>query len=304
MTWTPEAIPDLSGKTVLITGANSGIGFQAARLLAAKRARVLIACRDPQRSQQALTDLKAQVPGADVVLHSLDLADLASVRKLAAELTASEQRLDILINNAGVMAPPLMRTKDGFEMQFGTNHLGHFALTGLLLPLLNAAPAPRVVTVSSIAIYIGKIHFDDINWQNRYSPWLAYGQSKLANLMFALELQRRAATLGGKISAFAVHPGYSATNLQDDMFGGKIFNALFAQSPEMGSYPTVFAATAPAARPGGYYGPRFGVWGGPGKSPSRPLAHDASIAGELWQLSEKLTGVVYARQLPTPAQAA
>lgn len=295
MTWTPDQIPDLSGKTILITGANSGIGFQAARLLAARHARVIIACRDPGRGQQAITTLRQEVPGAEVTLVALDLADLASVRRLAAELRASESKLDVLVNNAGVMAPPLSRTRDGFEMQFGTNYLGHFALTGLLLPLLNAAPAPRVVCVSSIAHFTGDIYFDDLNWEHkRYSPWLAYGQSKLADLIFAFELQRRAARLGGKLSAFGVHPGYSATNLQDDMFGGKIFNALFAQGPETGSYPTVLAASAPDAEPGAYYGPRLIVWGGPAKSPVRPLARDKAVAERLWKISEELTGVSFA----------
>ncbi|MDE2419738.1 MAG: SDR family oxidoreductase [Gammaproteobacteria bacterium] len=294
MSWTPTQIPDLSGKSILITGGNSGLGFQSARLLAAAGGRVLIACRDASKGEQALKEIRAQVPDAQIEMKILDLADLTSVKQFSSELLTTETKLDVLINNAGVMAPPLQRTKDGFEMQFGTNHLGHFALTGQLLPLLNAAPAPRVVTVSSIVNYIGKIQFDDPNWSKSYSPWLAYGQSKLANLMFAQELQRRSALSGGRIQSFAAHPGYAATNLQDDMFGGKIFNMLFAQSAESGAYPSVLAATSANVKAGAFYGPRvFAMWGAPAQAYIRPAARNTEDARKLWKLSEELTGVVY-----------
>lgn len=297
MPWTPAHIPDLSGKTFLITGANSGLGFHTARHLAAAGARALIACRDAGKGVRAMEEIRAQVPDAAIELLELDLADLASVHRLADTLLACETQLDVLINNAGVMVPPFQRTKDGFELQFGTNHLGHFALTGRLLPLLHAAPAPRVVTVSSLAHRFGRIRFDDLNWhRTRYAPWLAYGQSKLANLMFALELQRRSADLGGRLQSFAAHPGYAATNLQDDMLGGKIFNALFAQSAESGAYPSLLAATSAEAEPGGYYGPRIlGTWGAPARAGIRALAKRTDDARKLWQVSEQLTGVTYQR---------
>jgi NAD(P)-dependent dehydrogenase (short-subunit alcohol dehydrogenase family) len=302
---------------VLVTGANSGIGYQAAVRLARQGARVLLTSRDPLRGDEALGQLRVAVPGADVSLELLDLADLGTVRALADRLAGSLDRLDLLVNNAGVMATPRRTTADGFELQLGTNHLGHFALTGLLLPLLlrGAGPTtarfadgtgvPRVVTVSSSAHRMGTISRDDLMGERRYRPWAAYGQSKLANLLFVLELQRRADAAGVPLLAVAAHPGYAATNLLaagPAMTGSKLMarvselgNRLLAQSAEQGAWPTLRAATDPAATGGDYYGPD-----GLGESRGRPkrvgmasAAKDLDTAGWLWQRSAELTGVDY-----------
>lgn len=302
MSWTPRDIPDQSGKTIVITGANSGIGFEATKLLADKGAHVIMACRSQARAETAREQILQAVPGATLTLKTLDLSDLQSIRDFAATLHSEFTSLDVLLNNAGVMAPPLTRTREGFELQIGTNHLGHFALTGLLLDLLSAAPAGRVVTVSSIAHRMGTIRFEDMQWQKKYSRWLAYGQSKLANLVFARDLQRRLQRDGSGVISVAVHPGYSATHLQDTMPGGKMFNALFAQHQSQGALPSVFAATAAQASPGGYYGPNgwMELRGQPGPARPRKLADNHDVAQRLWQVSEQLTGVRY---LSTPAAA-
>ncbi len=244
-------------------------------------------------------------PGAQVELLPLDLADLASIGRFAEEVRGNERRLDVLINNAGVMAIPQRCTVDGFEMQFGTNHLGHYALTGLLLPLLLRTADARVVTVSSGAHQFGKINFDDLQGQNSYSAWRAYGQSKLANLLFAYELQRRFAASGARASSLAVHPGYAATNLQavgpamtESRFGQAMMglaNRVLAQSAAMGALPTAYAATSPEAHGGDYIGPDglFGQRGFPKKASSSAASHDKPAAVRLWQVSEELTGVTY-----------
>jgi NAD(P)-dependent dehydrogenase (short-subunit alcohol dehydrogenase family) len=287
--WDASDLPDLSGRSFVITGANSGIGLAAARELGRKGARVVLAVRDTAKGDAAA----AGIPGTAEV-RRLDLADLASVREFAADW---EGDLDVLINNAGVMAVPQSRTKDGFELQIGTNHLGHFALTNLLLPQIR----DRVVTVSSTAHRTGRIDLDDLNWERRrYQRWGAYGQSKLANLLFTLELQRRLNEVGSDVRAFAAHPGYAATNLQSHTGSAlqnafmAISNKLVGQSEEMGALPTLYAATQdlPGAS---YVGPdSFQEQRGHPTLVSRTArASDAGTARRLWDRSEELTGVSF-----------
>ncbi len=285
--WTAADLPDLTGRTAVVTGATSGIGRITARELARAGARVVLAVRDTERGER----VAAEMPGRTEV-RELDLTRLASVRAFAA---GWEGDLDLLINNAGVMATPEQRTEDGFELQIGTNHLGHFALTGLLLERVT----DRVVTVASVAHRMGRIDLEDLNWErSRYRRWPAYGQSKLANLLFTLELQRRLAGAGSPVRALAAHPGYAATHLQsrtqNAVLNGVMAagNRLFAQSADMGALPTLYAATQEL--PGGsYVGP-----GGPGESRGHPAlasrspaAMDEGTARRLWELSERLTGV-------------
>jgi len=283
--WTAADLPALTGRTVVVTGANSGIGLVAARELARAGARVVLAVRDTAKGERAAST----VPGKAEV-RALDLADLQSVRSFA---DAWDGDLDILVNNAGVMAVPEQRTKDGFEMQIGTNHLGHFALTNLLLPAIT----DRVVTVASTAHRTGKIRLDDLNWErDDYSRWGAYCQSKLANLLFTLELQRRLDDADSPVRAVAAHPGYAATNLQSHTGSSlqsrlmSIGNRIIAQSDEMGALPTLFAATQDL--PGGsYIGPdRFSEQRGhPAPARLAPAARDTATAGRLWDLSSELT---------------
>ena len=300
--WTASDMPAQRGRRVVVTGANSGIGFHAAQELARRGAQVVLAVRDEARGQAARERMEKAVPAAQVEVRRLDLADLASVRSFAAGF---DEPLDLLVNNAGVMALPRRRTADGFEMQLGTNHLGHFALTGLLLPRLLSAAAPRVVTISSKAHHIGRMNFDDLQSERRYQRWAAYGQSKLANLLFMLELRRRADEAGTPLTSVAAHPGYAATNLQfvgARMEGSTVkerlnglMNRVIAQSDAQGALPTLFAATMDL--PGGaYVGP-----GGPGEMRGAPKlvgmssrASDAEAARRLWEESEKLTGVSFA----------
>jgi NAD(P)-dependent dehydrogenase (short-subunit alcohol dehydrogenase family) len=304
--WTAADVPDQSGKTCLVTGATSGIGFRCARVLAARGARVILACRDRGRGRRALDALLVGAPRAQPAQVTLDLASLASVRGCAEEVRAASDRLDILVNNAGLMAIPFARTADGFEMQFGVNHLGHFALTGLLLPLLSAAPAARVVTVSSLVHRRARMVFEDLLFERRpYKAWTAYGQSKLANLLFTFELERRMRHGHLSTAALAAHPGYAATELQargPRLSGStvmvavmRIANALFAQSAEAGAWPLVRAATDPAARGGEFYGPRnLGEMRGPAvRVEGEAGARDQESAERLWRESERLTGVRY-----------
>lgn len=301
--WTQAAIPDLSGKIIVVTGANSGIGFEAARELARHHAHVVLACRNPSKAASALTAIRAAAPDATVEVMQLDLASLASVRDFAAAFRQQHNRLDVLCNNAGIMAIPLTRTADGFEMQIGTNHLGHFALTGLVLDILLATPHSRVVNVSSGAHRIGRMQFDDLNWERSYGKWRAYGQSKLANLLFTYELQRRLSKRAATTISVACHPGYAATNLQavgPQMEKSsrmerlmEVGNRLIAQSALMGALPTLYAATAPDVAGGDFIGPDgLGQnWGNPRKVASNRRSHDAPSAARLWELSEQLTGV-------------
>jgi NAD(P)-dependent dehydrogenase (short-subunit alcohol dehydrogenase family) len=285
--WTPADLPSLDGRTAIVTGANSGIGLIAARELARAGARVVLGVRDTAKGEKAA----ATIDGEREV-RQLDLADLGSVRAFA---DAWEGDLDILVNNAGVMATPQGRTKDGFELQIGTNHLGHFALTNLLLPRVR----DRVVSVSSGAHRLGKIRLDDLNWEKGgYSRWRAYGQSKLANLLFTLELQRRLAEAGSEVRAVAAHPGYASTNLQSHTGSAlqnglmSIGNRIFAQSDEMGALPTLYAATQDI--PGGSYVGPDGIGeqrGHPTLVGRSGAASDGETAKGLWTLSEELTGV-------------
>ncbi|MEU2625001.1 oxidoreductase [Streptomyces sp. NPDC007157] len=289
-TWNASDLPDLSGRTAVVTGANSGIGFTAADALARAGARVVFAVRDPERGRTAA----ARVNGSTEV-RRLDLADLASVREFAA---GWDGPLDLLINNAGVMMLPEQSTKDGFEMQFGTNHLGHFALTNLLLPHLT----DRVVTLSS-GLHRGGdgvIHFADVNLRGTYNPTRAYAQSKLANLLFTLELQRRLTEAGSPVRALAAHPGYAATNLQSHTaspvarLGMRLGNLLVAQDDRAGALPTLYAATQdlPGAS---YVGPdgMGGMRGAPALAGRSPAASDPAAARRLWTLSEEMTGVTW-----------
>jgi len=298
--WTSADVPDLTGRVALITGANSGIGLEAAKGLAARGCTVVLACRDPGRAQAATDQVQAAGPSARVESRALDLASLQSVRAFAEKALADFPRVDLLINNAGVMAPPYTRTADGFELQFGTNHLGHFALTGLLLPALEAAAAPRVVSVSSNAHRMGRMRFEDVQWEKGYSRWGAYGQSKLSNLLFTYELERRLRAAGHKAIAVACHPGYSATNLfkLPPGFGwvGTVGAAVMGQQAWQGALPTLYAAVHPDIRGGDYVGPDgLGEWKGyPKKTEPQPHAKDEAAARTLWELSETLTQVRYA----------
>ena len=298
--WTTADIPDQSGRTAVVTGANSGIGLIAARELARKGAAVVLACRNTAKGDAATAAIRQDAPGAAVEVRALDLADLSSVHAFA---EAQDGPLDLLVNNAGVMGIPRAHTKDGFEMQFGVNHLGHFALTGLLMPQLRQAENPRVVTLSSTAHKVGRINFDDLQGERRYFRWAAYAQSKLANLLFAYELQRRA---DDALKSTAAHPGYAATNLQtrgpeaggvltriEDAFMA-VANRVVAQSDEMGALPTLYAAVEEL--PGGTYAGPDGFQeqrGHPTPVGSTSASKDREAARRLWQVSEELTGVQY-----------
>jgi NAD(P)-dependent dehydrogenase (short-subunit alcohol dehydrogenase family) len=296
--WSTNDIPDMAGKTVIITGANSGIGRGAARALAAKHARVVLAVRDTDKGQTAAATMTGNPE-----VRQLDLASLASVREFAAGWQGD---IDLLINNAGVMIPPLSRTAEGFELQFGTNHLGHFALTNLLLKHVQ----DRVVTVSSGAHRFGKIDFDDLNWERKpYRAWRAYGQSKLANLLFTSELQRRLIDAGSEVLATAAHPGYASTNLQShsgnrlqELFMKQVGNRLIAQDEDGGALPTLYAAVADIpgnsfAGPGGFMEQR----GAPKLVGRSGVALDGVVARRLWDVSEELTGVRFPLGVPTQA---
>jgi NAD(P)-dependent dehydrogenase (short-subunit alcohol dehydrogenase family) len=289
MPWDTTDIPDQTGRTAVVTGANSGLGLVTATALAAAGARVICACRDTGKGRDAI----AGKPG-NLEVRRLDLADLSSVDEFA---DGVDGPVDLLINNAGVMALPKRQTADGFEMQFGTNHLGHFALTGRLLPRVT----DRVVTLSSFMHKIGKIKLDDLNWERRrYDRWLAYGQTKLANLVFTYELQRRLAAAGSPVRAMAAHPGYSDTNLQgrtetiQDRFVG-IGNKILAQSAQMGALPTLYAATYPDLPGGSYIGPGgfSEMRGYPKVVGSTSASHDQAVQRGLWAESERLTGVTF-----------
>jgi NAD(P)-dependent dehydrogenase (short-subunit alcohol dehydrogenase family) len=302
--WDAGQIPSQAGKTALVTGANSGIGYQAALELARHGAHVLLGCRSASKGLTALDRLRSEVAGAQAEVVELDMASLASVRAFAEAFVGFGGALDLLINNAGVMALPKRElTADGFERQFGTNHLGHFALTGWLAPALLKAAAPRVVTVSSLAHRNGTINFDDLQGEKKYVPWDQYNESKLANLLFALELERKARADGGKLVSIPVHPGISRTAIfangpgTNDLkaIAVKILAPVMTQDDAAGALPTLYAATAPEAKGGEYIGPDGfqGFRGAPTVEQPRPQALDVAAAKKLWAVSEQLTGVVY-----------
>ncbi|MEV4049961.1 SDR family NAD(P)-dependent oxidoreductase [Amycolatopsis sp. NPDC049688] len=295
--WTERDVPNQRGRVAVITGANTGLGFDTAKVLAERGATVVLAVRDVAKGKQAAARLGAD---ADVTVQELDLSSLESVRSAAADLHATLPKVDLLINNAGVMYPPRQTTRDGFELQFGTNHLGHFAFTGLLLDLLLPVEGSRVVTVASIAHRIrAAIHFDDLQWEHSYDRVAAYGQAKLANLMFAYELQRRLAP-HGTTASIAAHPGVARTELMRNspavaraLF--PVVAPLFTQSSERGALPILRAATDPAALGGQYYGPAGpgGYRGRPQVVASSPQSYDAAVQRRLWAVSEELTAVKF-----------
>ncbi len=292
--WGFDDIPDQSGRTAIVTGANAGIGFETARALLKKGARVVLACRDLQKGRTAVARLAAEGAAERADVRRLDLADLDSVREFADGFAAAYPRLDLLINNAGVMVPPFGRTTQGFELQFGTNHLGHFALTGRLLPVLRATAGSRVVVVYSGVYRIGRIDFDDPNYERRrYVPWLAYSQSKLATLLFALELGRRAGASDPIVTA--AHPGWTATDLQRTAGIVRFFNPYLAMDAAHGALPTLRAATDPRAATGSHWGPSrfFEMNGPPEPAHLAVVGRDAATAARLWNLSEELTGLRY-----------
>ncbi|MEA2908737.1 MAG: hypothetical protein QOJ15_818 [Bradyrhizobium sp.] len=294
-------IPSQLGKTAIVTGATGGLGYETALALVRAGADVILTGRDERKGQSAIEKIGREVLGAKIAFESLDLANLAAIAAFAERMQARPS-LDLLINNAGVMALPRRQvTADGFEMQLGTNHLGHFALTARLLPLLRLASAPRVVSVSSLAHRTGSIDFGDLQGERHYSPWKAYGQSKLACLMFALELQRHSDAAGWKVISIAAHPGFARTNLFSSGPGGLLSMAtdvvapFFGHSAADGARPILFAATSPEAKPGGYYGPGgfSELRGSPARALIMPQARDTAAAARLWEVSAKLTGTSF-----------
>jgi NAD(P)-dependent dehydrogenase (short-subunit alcohol dehydrogenase family) len=293
--WTTEDVPGQQGRLAVVTGANTGLGFETAQALAARGASVVLAVRNVEKGKQAAARIAAAAPGATVTVQELDLSSLDSVRTAAAGLRAGHPRIDLLICNAGVMYPPRQTTGDGFELQFGTNHLGHFALTGLLLDQMLPVPGSRVVTVSSVGHRMqARINFDDLQWERSYSRVRAYGQSKLANLMFTYELQRRLSAAGTTI-AVAAHPGFAATELMRHTPAAAVVTPLFSQDAAMGALPVLRAATDPGVLGGQYYGPGgfLGLRGYPKLVASSRRSHDEAVQRRLWAVSEELTGVTF-----------
>jgi NAD(P)-dependent dehydrogenase (short-subunit alcohol dehydrogenase family) len=304
--WTIKDIPDQSGRLAIVTGATGGLGLETALALAGAGAEVVLAARNPGKGREAVALIRARHPQANVRFEQVDLASLTSVNAFVDRLLTAGRPLDILVNNAGVMALATRQTTaDGFEMQFGTNYLSHFALTARLLPLLTAAKA-RVVQLASIAHKGGRIRLDDLNYERGYRPWPVYQQSKLAMLMFAIELQRRSDANGWGLTSVAAHPGYAHTDLIANgpgqgarglyRWGVGVFERIAGHSPAAGALPTLMAATAPDATPGGYYGPQGwqDLRGPPGPAEIRPQALDASVAAQLWTRSERLVGLAFA----------
>lgn len=297
MQWQYQSVENLAGKTIVITGANSGLGLETAKALYAKNANIIIACRNEQKAQQAIIEIKSAKANAlgQLDFVSLDLADLESIRLLPGKVKKISAKVDILINNAGVMTPPKGETKQGFETQFGTNHIGHFALTGLLLPLLEKSAAGRIIVVSSLANRFGWINFNNLNSEKYYSKWIAYAQSKLANIIFAQNLQQRLKNSGSKIKVMTVHPGFSATNLQRFMAGSSVINALFSQPAQMGALPSICAATNKDLKGGEYIGPSklFETRGQPKLAKIPKRAFQSKVAQKLWRQSVEYSQVKY-----------
>ncbi|MFC9029837.1 oxidoreductase [Streptomyces arboris] len=305
--WTVERIPDQSGRVAVVTGANSGLGLATARALARRGGRVILAVRDEEKGRRAVADITAGQPGAELEVRRLDLADLDSVRAFSEALHADRPRLDLLVNNAGVMAPPRSSGAQGHELQFAANHLGHFALTGLLLDLLEQGQDPRVTTVTSVNHRKARLDFDNLNGERGYKPMVFYDRSKLANAVFGHELHRRLAAVGSPVRSVLAHPGYTATRLQTSaptglvkLLFGRVLLPL-AQRPDTGALPQLYAATAPGVRGGELIGPdgRGELRGGPTRVPLAPVATDAETGRRLWEVSEELTDV----RFPFPAPA-
>ena len=295
--WTSDDVPGQQGRLAVVTGANTGLGFETAQVLAARGASVVLAVRDTEKGKRAAARIVGTAPGANIMIQPLDLTSLDSIRAAAAELRAQHPAIDLLINNAGVMLTPQQTTRDGFELQFGTNHLGHFALTGLLLEQMLPVPGSRVVTLSSLAHRLGaRIHFDDLQSERSYHRVAAYSQSKLANLMFTYELARRLSAAGTTI-AVAAHPGLAGTELtrHTPPITAFFYARLLSQNAAMGALPTLRAATDPAVAGGQYYGPGrlFGTRGHPKLAESSGQSHDTAIQRRLWTVSEELTGVTF-----------
>lgn len=294
--WNKSKITDQTGKVIVITGSTSGLGKEAARQLAGQGGTIVMAVRNTQKAEGVKKEIMKEFPKADIRIQRLDLGDLASVKEFSDAIAAEYKQLDILINNAGVMMCPYSKTKDGFEIQMGTNHLGPFALTGQLMPLLKQTPNSRIVVTSSIAHRQGDIDFSDLNWETRnYKTMKAYGDSKLANLFFTYELAERLKGQENAPSVTAAHPGWTKTELQRHSGLFSFLNNFMAQKVEVGTLPTIRAAVDPEANSGDYFGPSgFGeMWGNPKKVKSTPMSHDRQKAGKLWVMSEELTGVHY-----------
>lgn len=295
MAWSSECISDQRGKTFVVTGGNAGIGFATADTLAAKRARVIVGCRSEEKAQEAIVSIRSRHPEADVSALPLDLANLASVRACAERLAVEVPALDGLINNAGVMMTPRERTKDGFEMQFGTNMLGHFALTGLLFPLLARAPAARIVSLSSLGHWFGRIEFDNLSAERDYRPLHAYAQSKLATLIYAYELQRRLQRIGSSILSVAVHPGVTHSGLGRYAWWIQTVLRLYGQSTHEGALPSLMALVDPQVKGGAFIGPGgfLTFKGAPRQQRSSHRSQSAELGAKLWDRAQQMTGVRY-----------
>lgn len=302
--WTQNDIPDLTGKVIVVTGANSGLGFESSRVMAEKGGTVVMTARNMQKGEKARAEILQAHPAASIDLIQLDVGSLASVREFVAAFKAKYDRLDILLNNAGVMAIPRQLTPDGFEMQLGVNHLGHFALTGLLLDVIIRTPGARIHNVSSSANYTGSINFDDLMGEQEYSRWAAYGQSKLANVFFTFELQKRLTAAGFDTIANTSHPGLVIGNLQANSVEQsgtslegllyRVIQPILAQDIEMGILPMLYGMTAEDAQGGVFYGPRtFNLRGYPAEKKPNKAAFDAAALKRFWDISEQLTGVTY-----------
>jgi len=293
--WTTKLMPDQTGKVVIVTGANSGTGFETTKAFAIKKASVVMACRSLERGEKAVSKIISDFPDAEVKLIQLDLSDLNSIHQFAKQFNSNYAQLDILVNNAGVMAPPYSKTTDGFELQIGTNHLGHFSLTGLLLPLLLKTKDSRVVNMSSLAHRMGKIDFDDLNKEKKYIPFESYSQSKLANLLFTFELQRKFSKAGNNSIAVAAHPGWTSTNLQKNNGMIRSLNPVFGMTPYQGALPLIYASVGESVKGSDYFGPDglFEIKGYPKKSKIGSRALDQKTAERLWKVSEKYTGISY-----------
>lgn len=293
--WTPADMPDLREQRIIVTGANCGLGLETARELARAGAHVILACRSIDRGNAAIADIQSGIPNASLEVVPLDLASLQSVASFVDAVHARGEPIDRLINNAGVMGPPFTTTAEGYELQFGVNHLGHFALTGGLLPMLLRAERPRVVNVASVAHRRGRMNLDNVRGEGRYSRWAMYAQSKLANLLFTFELARRAEAASSRLLSVAAHPGVSQTELPRHNWIIGLLSPLGTQSSARGAEPTLRAAAAEDVQSGEYYGPDgFNeYWGSAVRTTARPKAHDQASAQALWELSENATGVSF-----------